>query len=214
MNKVMLLSVMALSALLAGCGGKQEASKNNFADAIDDYIGQQRVCQPMNLALDANGGVIPVVWLGAKEIQVPMKNANGDKINKLALKQMAVLVDADLYEEGKKATVNVGSESVPVAVYYRTQQGDQKIAPSNGGTLLCVGTQKVDKVVLFTEPTPANGVTVSKVVYDAKLVPEKWAGKLFDLGDKNAKQIWTANQRENATMVLTNKGWRDMRTLR
>lgn len=217
MNKFVLLGVMGLSALLAGCSGKQEASKDNFAKAIDDYIGQQRVCQPVVLGLDNAGvGAAKTMWLGAKEIRIPMKNTDGDKINKLALKQMSVLADADLYEEGKKTEVAAGKESIPVAVYYRTAQGDQQIAPSTGGTLLCLGTQKVDKVVLFTEPTPANGVTVSKVIFDAKLVPEKWAGKLLELGDKDKSSISSLpeTQRERATMVLTNKGWRDMRELR
>lgn len=211
----MLLGVMGLSVLLAGCGGKQEASKHNFTEAINDYIGQQRVCRPVSLGLDGTDmAAARVVWVGAKEIRVPLKNTDGDKINQLARKQMAVLVDADLYEEGKKITVAAGSESVPVAVYYRTAQGDEHIAPSAGGTLLCLGAQKVDKVVLYTEPTPANGVTVSKVVYDATLLPEKWADKLLRLGNKDKQSVWTEPQRDSATMVLTNQGWRDMRALR
>lgn len=215
MNKVMLLSVMGLSALLAACGGKQEASKNNFAKALDDYMSRQRVCQPVSLGLDAAGSdTAKIVWLGAREIRIPLKNADGDKINKLALKQMSVLTDADLYEEGEKASMAVGGKLVPVAVYHRTPKGDQQIAPSSGGTLLCLGTQKVDKVVLYTEPTPANGVTVAKVVYDAQLVPEKWADKLWSLGNHDKQSLLTDVQRESATMVLTNQGWRDMRELR
>ena len=69
-------------------------------------------------------------------------------------------------------------------------------------------------VVLFTEPTAANGVTISKVVYQAELVPEKWLKKLLKNSDKELAERVEAPQRQSVTLVLTNQGWRDLRELR
>ncbi|WP_066565560.1 hypothetical protein [Snodgrassella sp. CFCC 13594] len=218
MKKITMLSLLGLTGLLAACGSQQEASKSNFEKAINDAIGEQKVCLPVGLATHDDQGAPSVDrrLLGDKEIRIPTQNADGDKINQSALKQMAVLVDAKLYEEGEKAEIasGQGDKTVPVAVFYRTQAGDKQMVASPNGSLLCLGTPKVDKVELFTEPTPANGVTVSKVVYEAKLVPEKWASKLLKAGDEESAKILDEPQRESATLVLTNQGWRDARALR
>ena len=69
-------------------------------------------------------------------------------------------------------------------------------------------------LVLFTEPTAANGVTISKVVYQAELVPEKWVKKLLKNSDKELAERVETPQRQSVTLVLTNQGWRDLRELR
>ena len=98
-------------------------------------------------------------------------------------------------------------------MYYLSDKAKDKIVNTSQSTLLCLGTQKVDKIVLFTEPTPANGVTVSKVVYDAKLVPEKWSEKLLKTTDENWWKSLNEPQRRTAVLVLTDKGWKDERVL-
>ncbi|MBI0129476.1 MULTISPECIES: hypothetical protein [Snodgrassella] len=210
------ISVLAVSLLLAACGGKQEASNHNFTEAIDDFAKNDKVCLAVNLMLDnAQGGMNNTVALGNKEIRIARKNSDGDKVNKTALKQMDILTDADLYEKGKDATLVVnGGKDIPQAVYYRTSKGEDNVQNTAQGSMLCLGTQKVDKIVLFTEPTPANGMTISKVVYDAKLVPEKWAEKLLKTTDENWWKSMQEPQRRAAVLVLTDKGWKDERTLR
>ena len=210
------ISVLAVSLLLAACGGKQEASNHNFTEAIDDFAKNDKVCLAVNLMLDnAQGGMNNTVALGNKEIRIARKNSDGDKVNKTALKQMDILTDADLYEKGKDATLVVnGGKDIPQAVYYRTSKGEDNVQNTAQGSMLCLGTQKVDKIVLFTEPTPANGMTISKVVYDAKLVPEKWAEKLLKTTDKNWWKSMKEPQRRAAVLVLTDKGWKDERALR
>lgn len=210
------ISVLAVSLLLAACGGKQEASNHNFTEAIDDFAKNDKVCLAVNLMLDnAQGGMNNTVALGNKEIRIARKNSNGDKVNKTALKQMDILTDADLYEKGKDATLVVnGGKDIPQAVYYRTSKGEDNVQNTAQGSMLCLGTQKVDKIVLFTEPTPANGMTISKVVYDAKLVPEKWAEKLLKTTDENWWKSMQEPQRRAAVLVLTDKGWKDERALR
>ena len=210
------ISVLAVSLLLAACGGKQEASNHNFTEAIDDFAKNDKVCLAVNLILDnAQGGMNNTVALGNKEIRIARKNSDGDKVNKTALKQMDILTDADLYEKGKDATLTVnGGKDIPQAVYYRTSKGEDNVQNTAQGSMLCLGTQKVDKIVLFTEPTPANGMTISKVVYDAKLVPEKWAEKLLKTTDENWWKSMQEPQRRAAVLVLTDKGWKDERALR
>lgn len=210
------ISVLAVSLLLAACGGKQEASNHNFTEAIDDFAKNDKVCLAVNLMLDnAQGGMNNTVALGNKEIRIARKNSDGDKVNKTALKQMDILTDADLYEKGKDATLVVnGGKDIPQAVYYRTSKGEDNVQNTAQGSMLCLGTQKVDKIVLFTEPTPANGMTISKVVYDAKLVPEKWAEKLLKTTDENWCKSMQEPQRRAAVLVLTDKGWKDERALR
>lgn len=210
------INVLAVSLLLAACGGKQEASNHNFTEAIDDFAKNDKVCLAVNLMLDnAQGGMNNTVALGNKEIRIARKNSDGDKVNKTALKQMDILTDADLYEKGKDATLVVnGGKDIPQAVYYRTSKGEDNVQNTAQGSMLCLGTQKVDKIVLFTEPTPANGMTISKVVYDAKLVPEKWAEKLLKTTDENWWKSMQEPQRRAAVLVLTDKGWKDERALR
>lgn len=210
------ISVLAVSLLLAACGGKQEASNHNFTEAIDDFAKNDKVCLVVNLMLDnAQGGMNNTVALGNKEIRIARKNSDGDKVNKTALKQMDILTDADLYEKGKDAALVVnGGKDIPQAVYYRTSKGEDNVQNTAQGSMLCLGTQKVDKIVLFTEPTPANGMTISKVVYDAKLVPEKWAEKLLKTTDENWWKSMQEPQRRAAVLVLTDKGWKDERALR
>lgn len=210
------ISVLAVSLLLTACGGKQEASNHNFTEAIDDFAKNDKVCLAVNLMLDnAQGGMNNTVALGNKEIRIARKNSDGDKVNKTALKQMDILTDADLYEKGKDATLVVnGGKDIPQAVYYRTSKGEDNVQNTAQGSMLCLGTQKVDKIVLFTEPTPANGMTISKVVYDAKLVPEKWAEKLLKTTDENWWKSMQEPQRRAAVLVLTDKGWKDERALR
>ncbi|MCX8748169.1 hypothetical protein [Snodgrassella sp. B3088] len=213
MKKISLL--FATSLLLAACSGKQEASNSNFTNAINEFGKNDKVCLAVNLVLDnAQGGVNNMITLGNKEIRIARKNSDGEKVNKTALKQMDILTDADLYEQGKDVTLTVnGGPDIPQAVYYRTSKGEANVLNSAQGSLLCLGTQKVDKIVLFTEPTPANGMTISKVVYDAKLIPEKWAENLIKTTDENWWKSLQEPQRRAAILVLTDKGWKDERAL-
>lgn len=209
------ISILAVSMLLAACGGKQEASKNNFTEAINEFAKNDKVCMAVNLVLDnAQGSMSNMVTLGSKEIRIAKKNSDGDKINKTALKQMEILTDADLYEKGKDTTLTVdGKPDIAQAVYYRTAKAEANMLNNAQGSMLCLGTQKVDKIVLFTEPTPANGVTITKVVYDAKFVPEKWAEHLLKTTDENWWKTLQEPQRRTAILVLTDKGWKDERVL-
>ncbi len=209
------MSILVLSLLLVGCGGKHEANQSNFSNAINEFGKNDHVCLPVNLMLDnIENGAKNNISVGTQEIKITIKNSNGDKVNKTALNQMDALVEAKVYEQGKQEELQLqNGKKLPVAVYYLSDKAKDKIVNTSQSTLLCLGTQKVDKIVLFTEPTPANGVTVSKVVYDAKLVPEKWSEKLLKTTDENWWKSLNEPQRRTAVLVLTDKGWKDERVL-
>lgn len=209
------MSVLVISLMLVGCGGKQEANPSNFSEAINEFGKKDHVCLPVNLVLDnVENGSKNNPSVGAQEIRITLKNSSGDRVNKTALNQMDILKDAEIYDQAKDEDfVLQNGKSVPVAVYRLSDKAKDKIISSPQNPLLCLGTQKVEKVVLFTEPTPANGVTVSKVVYEAKLVPEKWAEKLLKATDENWWKSLNEPQRRSTVLVLTDKGWKDEREL-
>lgn len=209
------VSILIISLILAGCDGKQEANQKNFSEAINEFGKNDHVCLPVNLVLDnLENGFKNNITIGDKEIRIAIKNANGDRVNKTALNQMDILTDADIYEQGKKEELELqNGKKVPVAVYHLSVKANDKVVRASQRSLLCLGTQKVDKVVLFTEPTPANGVTISKVVYDAKLIPEKWAEKLIKATDENWWKSLNEPQRRTTVLVLTDKGWKDEKEL-
>ncbi|MCP2041703.1 hypothetical protein L1281_002314 [Neisseria sp. HSC-16F19] len=210
---------LALSALLllAACGGGHQADKGRFKKAITEYAKQEKVCLPVSLAVDSlPGGEAVGGLLGAPQIRVVTENIQGDRINKQALKQMDTLVRAGLYHKGEKETQPVGVDgtSVPVTIFKLSEKGQAQVEPGAHGPALCLGTQKVADIEMFTEPTPANGVTVSRVVYTTTLVPEKWVSRLARDSSDTLTQRIKEPQRRQTTLVLTNKGWRDLRELR
>lgn len=216
MKQVQYAALTAVALVLAACGGgKQVANKDNFEQAINRFAAQEKVCLPVAVAGDGSQAADAPLngMLGDPVIRIVERNAQGDRINKQALKQMDVLVDAGLYRKGDKAEINVGGRDVPMAVFERTEQGAQQVQSGPQGSLLCLGHQKVEEIALFTEPTAANGVTVSKVVYDAKLEPEKWVGRLLKSSAPDLAETIKQPQRQNVTLVLTNQGWRDLREL-
>lgn len=210
------LALVAL-ALLSACSGSQQADKGNFKKAIDEYVQQEQVCLPVALAVDSlPGGESVGGLLGAPQIRVVTENIQGDRINRHALKQMDTLVRAGLYHKGEKETQPVGmtGTAVPVTVFKLTEKGEAQVQPGAHGPALCLGTQKVEDIDMFTEPTPANGVTVSRVVYTTRLVPEKWVSRLARDSSEDFERRIKEPQRRQSTLVLTNKGWRDLRELR
>ena len=57
MKPIKWLALAGTAALLAACGSKQEASKSNFEKAINDFAGQERVCLPLGVGMDAEQGI-------------------------------------------------------------------------------------------------------------------------------------------------------------
>ncbi len=210
MKKNLLLIAPVL--MLAACGDKNEASESNFKKSISKIAEQQNVCLPLILELqNPDGSPIRKVAVGETQIQIADKDKSDNKINKEALSKMEALVDADMYQQNGKETTKTEDATIRTTSYLLTEKGAQQVQVTTDGPLFCIGREKVEKINWFTEPTPSNGVTVSKVSYQAEFVPEKWAKKLLKT---EGWQHLEEPREKFTTLIQTNTGWRDIRELR
>lgn len=212
MKKFLMAGVLGMSVLLTGCGGG-EASKSEFRDALRRYSRDNGVCLPLALNVsgrNAQDGSVTGqrVMLGMERIVLETRNVQGDRLNETAVKQMAILEDEGFYLKEKNGLD--GSD----AVYGITAKGRSQTREGTHGPLFCIGKQRVDNVLYYTEPaTNAVGLTVSQVVYEADAELESWAQRLLSRGSADWKEGLQTRRTEQATLVKTNDGWRDLREL-
>lgn len=211
------LATAALMGLTA-CGDKRfEASETIFKKSIERFNSGQNVCLPLNLDVQLPNGEAARVHnvLGEPVIKIAIRNQDDKRINRVAQEQMDILLDQGFYrkEKAKKADAapkDPATPNIQMSEYTLTAQGEKQVKASPHGPLFCLGTQKIKKVNWFTAPTPANGMTLSKVSYQVELKPERWAVKLIEAGGES----WQPLQQERSemtTLVQTNDGWRDLR---
>lgn len=194
--------------LLAACGGGQhQASSSNFEAVLQQYGQQHGVCLPLALNVVGADGVGRQAMLGSDKIVLATQNQAGAAINDVAVKQMAVLVENGLYRQESPA------ESLQVA-FSLTEKGLAQTQSGLTSPLFCIGKQQVNKVLYFTEPAAnAQGLIVSQVVYEADVRLENWAKQLLNRGDADWKNRLQSTRVEQALLMKTNEGWRDVRTL-
>lgn len=202
------------SALLLGACSGSTPSKSTFEKAINHYVSQKGVCVPLAVKIE-NNGITGQTLLGVSQIKIPEQNVKGEKINETAIAQMRVLDNEGLYKKQTSETFEFPSTTAKtgVYVYELTEKGKNKIEAGGLEPRFCIGSQKVEKINWYTEPTPSDGLTVSKVSYEARFVTEKWAEKLFKEAGSDWKHPETTRTKM-ATLVKTNDGWRDIRELR
>lgn len=210
MKKLLLLgSVLVLSA----CGG-DGVSKSDLQEAINTANAENAVCLPYHLNVEhrlENENPADTL-VGAPQIRLLKRQNSGKHANEAAMAQMEMLSDAGLYKKGKELRIGEGEAAIRYVVFDLTDKGSEQILASIHGPLLCVGHEKVDSINFYTEPSPANGVTLTQVSYQAKVEPERWARKLIK-SDDNFAEIRESHAK-TATLVKTNDGWRDIRDLR
>ncbi len=207
MKKIVLLSA---TLLLAACGG-DELSQSKAEKAINLAAKESAVCVPFNLDVEhSHEG--DMTQLGAPDILLLKRLDNGKRANSIATEQMKIIVDAGLYREEKVVHVGEGDHTIRFLAYSITDKGRNSFVPTPHGNLLCIGHESVEKINYFTTPTPANGLTVSQVSYESKIIPEGWAKKLL----KNTPQLVNlqTTQTKVITLVKTSEGWRDINELR
>lgn len=206
-------ATLAAAVLLLAACSENNPNKAVFEKAINRYAAEQGVCVPMPFNIES--GAAGRVLAGEETVRIAERGADGAKTNAQALKQMRVLEKEGFYKQAQSETVPLpdGSRSGKVQVYELTEKGRAQSRPAPGGPRLCIGGLKVEKVNWFTEPTPADGVTVSKVSYEARLETAKWAEQFIREGGSGRQPPDTARTL-TATMVKTNDGWRDIREMR
>ncbi|MCS4533750.1 hypothetical protein [Neisseria montereyensis] len=214
-KQIFTVSAVSAALLLSACSDNNGASNRAFEKAINRYAEQQRICVPLTFNVQNSGITNNRVVVGAPQIRIVERNADGKRVNKQVLDQIDVLDDEGFYRKRTTETMAApnGSGDVKVAVYELTDKGKKQIRRGRMRPLMCVGKQKVVKVNWFTEPTASNGLTISKVSYEVKVDAEKWAEKMLEKGGRP----WDhpdMSRTMTATMVKTNDGWRNIRELR
>ena len=216
MKKTVTLSLIAAAVLMAGCSD-EKPSNSLFEKTINQYAKNQGICLPLVLNVQNPRGndSFTQVPIGTPEIKLAEKDRKGNDINKTALKQLSILEKEDFYEKSKE-TMPVAAnsdETVKVLVYKLTEKGEKQTRAKEKMPHFCIGHQEVNKINWYTEPSPSNGMTVSRVSYEAKFVPEKWIGNLLKAGG-NAKLPLDEVRVQTATLVKPRDGWKDSRELR
>lgn len=207
LNQTVLLG--SLVFLLSACGG-DSVSSSELKKAINSTAQNQRVCLPYQLNVEHRlpDEKAEFSQFGATEIRLLKRQADGSRANTQAIKQMDNLVKAGLYKRGKEEK----SQSVRYETYHLTERASDYIRSGYHGNVLCMGTRYAEKINYYTEPTAYNGLTMMKVSYQASVKPEKWARALFE--KEESRQIFNQEKETSITLVKTNEGWRDIRTLR
>ena len=210
---------LGLVATLAACSG-HDVSKSDLRKAINDYNRDHPFCVPVQGVLAQQAGNTAHLikgGLGDDWIHITTENLDGDDINEAAQKQLQVLTRAGLYEKAgrKEQKALLGDDlKVDVDSYQLTKEGKKQFIQGTAqGHALCVGHVKVDKISWFTEPTPANGMTVTQVRYVPEYDMERFAKKLVKTGMPELQQKLEQNNELTATLVRTNSGWKDVRDL-
>ena len=200
------------AALLAACSSDQ-ISKSDVQDALE-HSAKNSVCVPFSLNVEhrAPNEDVAQSQLGMPEVRLLKRLNNGKRANPKAVEQMDILVNAGIYEEAKGERIGEGDHAIRYLVYRLTDKGRESFSLSPHGAWLCIGKQHVEKIHYFTEPTPANGITISQVSYQAEIQIERWARKLLRDNPYYAGLEQSLNKK--ITLVKTNEGWRDVRELR
>lgn len=212
MKQWLILGAAALA--LTACGDSNKISPADVEKALQQSPKSGAVCVPFSLEVTSSDTdkLTALTSLGAPEIRLLKRLPNGKRANQVAAKQMEILVDAGLYDDVGVTKVGEGEHLTRFLTYRLTEKGRQQFISSPHGELLCIGTLDVKKINYYTEPTASNGVTMTQVSFEAKIKPERWARKLL----KNSPYYEGLQQTETrtATLVKTNKGWRDIYSLR
>ncbi len=196
-----MLPFIVLSLLLSACNNNQTANDRNFRQALNKYNEQHPECRTIPLINEDNANIS----LGNDVIRISRTDSAGNKINQKALKQMQLLKKAGIYKQNKDDSTSDGKVSVAVFVLNKDAKNKHK------NKQLCIGTIKVKEVKWFSQPTNDKGLVVSKVAYGGEYKLYKWSDRLLketqpDLYDKFKQPV-----NAQSTLVLTNKGWLDIR---
>lgn len=203
MNKFLpLMSIV----LLAACSQNTDISTDSLQNALN-HTSQQRLCLPFELAIEHASPHQLNPQLGDAEIKFLKRQANGKHANQQAVKQMEILVDAQLYQQEKIEKIGEGDHAIRHYVYRLTDTGQTYFTHSSSTRpLLCVADLEVEDILFHTEPAAtSHGVIVSQVHYTARPKVYSWAEELFE----NSPHAPLLNQSTEHKIVLakTDKGW-------
>lgn len=191
-------------AALSACGSSKDASKANFAKAIDAYYAANctMVDVPIGTRMLAKftAGGFPVSIADTANTGHPDQNLDAPFE---ALEKAGLLTS--------KATEVVRGPfgvKAPGKEYSLTDAGTKYLAKP-GRSAFCVGHRKVDEVVQFSEPGSAMGQTVSRATYTYSVAdaPAWVSDPGVQAAYPDLAEIQKPKQEAHTVMVLMNDGW-------
>lgn len=202
-------------ALLSACS--DDKPSNALFEKTINQSGQNSVCLPLilNMQNPRTPGLFTQLPLGLTEIKIADQDFKGRSINKTAIKQLDILSNEGFYEKLKQEKTENrknGGQS-EIYLYRLTEKGQEQVRGKTSAPRFCIGHQKVVKINWYTEPAPSNGMTVSRVSYDAEFVPDHWVENLLKAGGSTKLPVSKISTQSTA-LIKTNEGWKDERELR
>jgi hypothetical protein len=202
--RTLALAIAAVVALSA-CGSSKNASKQNFAKAIDAHYATN--CTALDFSMGtrlfakfSEGGGFPASVADGVEAGHPEKHTGAPFE---ALEKVGLLTS-------KTTEVQAGLFGAKVAgkEYSLTEAGTKALLKP-GRASFCVGHRKVDEVVQFSEPSSGMGQTVSQAKYTYTVVDvPAWASDpaLQDAFPELA-EVLEPKKEAHVDLVLMNDGW-------
>lgn len=205
--KKLLLSTALLAVMVvAGCDSSKDASKSNFASAIDKKLDEKCIAfRPVGMF---SSGKYPIAIEDVVANQFMSEDVASQR-NAQAQGPLNALVEAGVLSV-KQETVkqDFSNRMVPAHVYDLTEKGkSSQMSPE--GVTLCIGNYKVDEVTDFTEPGNANGTTISRAeyTYSPDKVPEWVKSPDVQKAYPQLQKRLADKQKGRALLVLKHDGW-------
>ncbi|UTV99840.1 hypothetical protein KDW99_01440 [Marinomonas rhizomae] len=201
-KRTVFTSIIAGSVLfMTGCNDTKEASKDNFKETLNQYLGDSCFLVSDN----RRGFPTSFAILPKEKTFLSMK----DQWERDAQVRYDALVDLGLLKtevdtEQSEKTYNL-TEAGKTAY---TNDGWNSLSSGRAKAGVCVTRFEVDEVLRFTEPSAKNGYTVSRVWYSVSLAKDEQAKQetLFKAFPE-LTEVLSSQKEQSAILVLMNDQW-------
>ena len=175
------LFILAGVFTIASCSDPKAPKEENFRKAINAYFSSHQACTVGMMGDARVGETVTVAPASYDPTWVDLQAAGAIEIKEIP---------------------------APNTVYSLSKEPWHTVTILNNGMWqdkrgFCYGTYSVDKVTHWSEPSSFNGMTASRVSYQRKFTPAKWASEAF------LKKHYTMTQNGDAVAapILMNDGW-------
>ena len=207
MKYTAVLAVATLSLAVVACGSSKDASKANFAAAIDKALAERCIALSVG-GYNATSSSFPAAL---EEMQPGMFTSaeHARDRNQAMYAPWEALAKAGLVI-GTSGPVKraFGNGTVPGRTYALTPAGQSALKAQESMTF-CAGHKKVKEIVRYTEPGSAMGATVSEARYTTEAVDvPAWARvPAVQQAFPDFKAALDDTRERRASLVLNNDGW-------
>lgn len=196
---------IATAALLSACGSSKDASKANFAKAIDAHYASE--CAAVDFSM---GTALFAKFSDGRSYPVSIADAvnAGHPDNRMTAPFEALEKAGLLRSTPTEVQAGLFGPKSPGKEYSLTDAGTKALAKP-GRSAFCVGHRKVDEVVQFTEPSSGMGQTVSQAKYTYTVVDvPAWASDpAVQAAFPELVEMLKPKHEARIALVLMNDGW-------